>query len=189
LAQSPQSDISAIRPACPSTCIRWKYLRASGSLLKHSCSPTGRSRRNSEGHEKDFPFLRLATVPGCSRDRLARARYQALFGSGGARDRAQAEDSAAYYQDVVHAVCRPTPDLDYKQAIAVEADGEVLGASCAEIEMAGLDVLLLSSCPSPTNALCPTPRIPGDVGTRQLREARLDITVHKRYFSSAIRTA
>ena len=101
----------------------------------------------------------------------------------------QAEDSAAYYQDVVHAVCRPTPDLDYKQAIAVEADGEVLGASCAEIEMAGLDVLLLSSCPSPTNALCPTPRIPGDVGTRQLREARLDITVHKRYFSSAIRTA
>jgi diacylglycerol kinase (ATP) len=92
-----------------------------------------------------FPFLRLATVPGCSRGRLARASYEALFRSGGARDRAQAEDPAAYYQDVVRVICRPTPDRDYKQAIAVEADGEVLGASCAEIEMAGLDVLLLSA--------------------------------------------
>src|SRR5271155_2469469 len=39
-----------------------------------------------------FPFLRLATVAGYSRSRLLRATYQALFRSGGARDRAQAED-------------------------------------------------------------------------------------------------
>jgi hypothetical protein len=48
----------------------------------------------------------------------------------------------------VRVVCRPIPNHDYKQAIAVEADGEVLGASCAEIEMAGTDVLLLSASES-----------------------------------------
>jgi diacylglycerol kinase (ATP) len=95
-----------------------------------------------------FPFLRLATVAGYSRSRLAQATYEALFRSAGARDRAQKEDAAAYYQDVVRVVCRPTPNHDYKQAIAVEADGEVLGASCAEIEMAGTDVLLLSASES-----------------------------------------
>ena len=36
-----------------------------------------------------FPFLRLATVAGYSRSRLARATYEALFRAGGARDRAQ----------------------------------------------------------------------------------------------------
>ncbi len=87
----------------------------------------------------------MATVAGYSRSRLARATYEALFRSGGARDRAQAEDAAANYQDVVRVVCRPTPDQDYKPPIAVQADGEVLGASCADIEMAGLDVLLLSA--------------------------------------------
>jgi diacylglycerol kinase (ATP) len=92
-----------------------------------------------------FPFLRLATVAGYSRSRLLRATYQALFRSGGARDRAQAEDAAAYYQDVVRVVCRPTPNHEYRQPIAVEADGEVIGASYAEIEMAGTNVLLLSA--------------------------------------------
>jgi diacylglycerol kinase (ATP) len=95
-----------------------------------------------------FPFLRLATVAGYSRSRLARATYEALFRSAGARGRAQKEDAAAYYQDVVRVVCRPSPNHNYKQPIAVEADGEVLGASCAEIEMAGTDVLLLSASES-----------------------------------------
>jgi diacylglycerol kinase (ATP) len=90
-----------------------------------------------------FPFLRLATVAGFSRSRLAIATYEALFRSGGARDRVPAENAAAYYQDVLSVVCRPTPNHDYKQPIAVEADGEVLGASCAEIEMAGTTVVLL----------------------------------------------
>jgi hypothetical protein len=92
-----------------------------------------------------FPFLRLATVEGGSRSRLVRATYEALFRAGGARDCLQAKDVAAYYQDVARVVCRPIPNHDYKQAIAVQADGEVLGASCAEIEMAGLSVLLLSA--------------------------------------------
>lgn len=92
-----------------------------------------------------FPFLRLATVAGYSRSRLARATYEALFRSGGARNRAQAEGAAAIYQDVTSVVCRPTPNHDYKHAIAVQADGEVLGASCAAIEMSGLDVHLLAA--------------------------------------------
>ena len=95
-----------------------------------------------------FPFLRLATVAGYSRSRLARATYEALFRSGGARDRVQTEDAAAYYQDVLRVVCRPTPSHEYKQPIAVEADGEVLGATCAEIEMANSNVLLLSASES-----------------------------------------
>jgi diacylglycerol kinase (ATP) len=92
-----------------------------------------------------LPFLRLATVRGNSRSRLARASFDALFRSAGTRDRAQAEDASANYQDVVRILCRPTPDRAYNPPIAVQADGEVLGAACAEIEMAGLDVVLLSA--------------------------------------------
>jgi diacylglycerol kinase (ATP) len=93
----------------------------------------------------NFPFLRLATVAGDSRSRLARASYDALLRSGGARDREQSHDAAAIYRDVVRVVCSPIPERTYKSAIAVQADGEVLGASCATIEMAGLDALLLSA--------------------------------------------
>ena len=46
-------------------------------------------------------------------------------------------------------VCRPISDRRYQPAIAVEADGEVLGASCANIEMAGLDVASLFGDRSP----------------------------------------
>jgi diacylglycerol kinase family enzyme len=92
-----------------------------------------------------FPFLRLATVAGSSRSRLALASFDALLRGGGARDREQPEDAPAQYRDVVRVVCSPIPDRAYKPAIAVQADGEVLGASCARIEMAGLDVQLLSA--------------------------------------------
>jgi diacylglycerol kinase (ATP) len=93
-----------------------------------------------------FPFLRLAVVGGDSRLSLARASYQALFGAGGARDGAH-ETGAATYHDVVRVVCRPIPNRTYQPAITVQADGEVLGASCAAIEMAGLNVCLLSASP------------------------------------------
>jgi diacylglycerol kinase (ATP) len=92
-----------------------------------------------------FPFLRLATVAGSSRSRLALASFDALLRGGGARDREQAEDAPAQYRDVVRVVCSPIPDRAYKPAIAVQADGEVLGASCARIEMAGVAVQLLSA--------------------------------------------
>jgi|ERR1700761_896769 diacylglycerol kinase (ATP) len=92
-----------------------------------------------------FPFLRLATVAGASRSRLAFASYDALFRGGGARDREQVNNASAIYRDVVRVVCRPIPDCTYEPAMAVQADGEVLGVSCATMEMAGLDVHLLSA--------------------------------------------
>ncbi len=92
-----------------------------------------------------FPFLRLATVAGASRSRLALASFEALFRAGGARDREPAADAAAIYRDVVRVVCKPIPDQRYQPPIGVQADGEVLGASCATIEMAGLNVCLCSA--------------------------------------------
>jgi diacylglycerol kinase (ATP) len=92
----------------------------------------------------DFPFLRLATVAGSSRARLAQASIAALFCSAGARDRLQPEDASAYYQDVSRVIFRPSASRTYNPPLAIQADGEVLGASCAEIEMAGVNVTLFS---------------------------------------------
>src|SRR3984957_7156369 len=92
-----------------------------------------------------FPFLRVATVAGDSRSRLARASFEALFRSGGARDREPAQNAAAIYRDVVRVVCTPIPDRTYAPPLAIQADGEVLGESCATVEMAGLDVLLCAA--------------------------------------------
>lgn len=92
-----------------------------------------------------FPFLRLATVAGSSRSRLARASWDALFAGAGARDGQQAETAPALYRDVQRVVCTPIPARSYHPLIAAQADGEVLGASCATIEMSGLDVHLLSA--------------------------------------------
>jgi diacylglycerol kinase (ATP) len=87
-----------------------------------------------------LPFLRLATVTGSSRARLARAAFEALFRPG----RAQQEGAAATYRDVLRVVCRPIPHRDYKPALSVQADGEVLGAACAQIEMSTQTLLLLT---------------------------------------------
>ncbi len=91
-----------------------------------------------------LPFLRLATVEGRSRWRLAQASFDAFFGAG-ARDRQQPGNAAARYEDVVRVVCKPIPGLIYKARLAAQADGEWLDASCALIEMAGVDVQLLSA--------------------------------------------
>jgi diacylglycerol kinase family enzyme len=92
-----------------------------------------------------FPFLRLATVDGASRSRLALASFEALFRAAGLRDREPATNAAAIYRDVVRVVCKPAPDLTYDPPISVQADGEVLGASCATIEMAGLNLSLCAA--------------------------------------------
>jgi diacylglycerol kinase family enzyme len=93
----------------------------------------------------DFPFLRLATVGGDSRSRLALASFEALFCAAGARDREPASSASAIYRDVERVICKPIPDRAYQPPISVQADGEVLGASCATIEMAGLDISLCSA--------------------------------------------
>jgi diacylglycerol kinase family enzyme len=92
-----------------------------------------------------FPFLRLATVAGDLRSRLALASFDALFRAGGSRDREPTIDAAATYRDVVRVVCKPISDHSYQPPIAIQADGEVLGASCATIEMAGLTISLCAA--------------------------------------------
>lgn len=91
-----------------------------------------------------FPFLRLATVEGHSRWRLMQASLDALLGFPGARNRPQAEDAPARYEDVLRVVCRPIPGWKYTTPLGVEADGEVLDFSSAVIEMAGVSVNLLA---------------------------------------------
>ena len=92
-----------------------------------------------------LPFLRLATVEGQSRWRLAQASFDAFFHGAGARDRQPSENASARYEDVVRVVCRPISGLEYKAPLAVQADGEAFDATCAVIEMAGVDVQLLSA--------------------------------------------
>ena len=92
-----------------------------------------------------FPFLRLATVAGGSRSRLALASFEALFRAAGTRDREPAANASAIYRDVARVVCKPIPGRVYQPPIAVQADGEVLGECCATIEMAGLDISVCSA--------------------------------------------
>ena len=92
-----------------------------------------------------LPFLRLATVTGASRFQLLRATFDALFLSGGARDRVPAKQAAADYQDVTRVICRPIAGREYHPPLALQVDGEVLAASAAEITMAGVDVRMLSA--------------------------------------------
>jgi diacylglycerol kinase (ATP) len=96
----------------------------------------GELNRWRPGGGLEKPFLRLATVSGDSRTRLAQAVFEGLFRTGG---------TAATYRDVLRVVCSPIPDRGYQPTIGVQADGEVLGASCATIEMAGQDVVLLAA--------------------------------------------
>ncbi len=98
----------------------------------------------------DLPFLRLATVattglqPG-SRWKLAQATYQGLFRGAGERACKPSEGTPARYEDVVRVTCRPIPGFHYSVPLTVEADGEILDAHCATIEMAGVDLQMLSA--------------------------------------------
>jgi diacylglycerol kinase family enzyme len=97
----------------------------------------------------EFPFLRLATVetgPGQngSRWQLARATYQGLFRAAGERERPQSAGAPARYEDATRLVCRRIEGFPYQVPLAVQADGEVLDASCALIEMAGVSVQMLA---------------------------------------------
>jgi diacylglycerol kinase family enzyme len=106
------------------------------------------------GGDFDLPSLRLATVETISQDRgrvangsrwrLARAAIEGLFLRAGARDRKQRDNAPARYEDVLRVVCRPIPGLHYASPLAVQADGEVLDASCAVIEMSGVNVRVLA---------------------------------------------
>ncbi len=95
-----------------------------------------------------MPYLRLASVANGSRYQLVRATCGALLLGAGARDRAPAPKAAARYEDVARVLIRPIPGHVYRPLLAVQADGEVLGDSCAQIEMAGVAVMMLSAATS-----------------------------------------
>ncbi len=95
------------------------------------------------GGSLESSFLRLASVEGDSRWHLTQASFQALFLGAGRRDRTR-KSGVAYYEDVLRVECRPAPGVKYDPSVMVEADGEILGSSCATIEMADVTVMLLS---------------------------------------------
>jgi diacylglycerol kinase (ATP) len=91
------------------------------------------------GGRLEEPVLRLATVDANGRWGLAKASLQAL-----ARKTPGNDDSASVrYTDALRIVCSPTAGYNYRSAVLAEADGEVLGASRAVIEMAGESFYLL----------------------------------------------
>jgi diacylglycerol kinase (ATP) len=99
------------------------------------------------GGRLEEPILRLATVDATGRWGLANASFHAL-----ARTPAQNGNSSSgrpsvhpsvRYVDALRVFCRPLPDYDYHGAVLAEADGEVLGASHAVIEMAKESFYLL----------------------------------------------
>jgi diacylglycerol kinase (ATP) len=91
------------------------------------------------GGSLEVPLLRLATVDATGRAGLAGASFHAL-----ARTSSQNGNGArVHYTDAVSVVCRPVPDYEYESEVLAEADGEVLGASNAVIEMARKSLYLL----------------------------------------------
>jgi diacylglycerol kinase family enzyme len=91
------------------------------------------------GGSLEEPILRLATVDATDRWGLADASFQALARiapRNGNRPMAR-------YTDAVRIVCNLVPDYDYRTGVLTEADGEVLGANHAVIEMTDQSFQLL----------------------------------------------
>ena len=86
------------------------------------------------------PVLRLASVDATGRWGLAEASFQALARTAPRNGNAP----LARYTDAVRIVCTPVPDYDYHTGVLAEADGEVLGAKNAVIEMTDKSFYLLS---------------------------------------------
>ena len=91
------------------------------------------------------PFLRLVTVEGHSRWGLLRSSLGVLARSLIRPGRRRPPDRGPIrYEDVIRVVCRPIPGRQYRAALEVEADGEVLDFPGVTIEMAGVSVNLLA---------------------------------------------
>jgi diacylglycerol kinase (ATP) len=91
------------------------------------------------GGHLETPLLRLATVDATGRWGLGLASLRAL-----ARMTPEAETPASVrYTDAVRIVFRPAPGYKYTTELLAEADGEVLGASHAVVEMTDQSYYLL----------------------------------------------
>lgn len=94
------------------------------------------------------PFLRLVTVEGHSRRGLLRSSLGMLARSLIRPGRRRLPHSGPiHYEDGIRVVCRPIPGRQYRAALEVEADGEVLDFPGVTIEMAGASVNLLAHSP------------------------------------------
>lgn len=96
------------------------------------------------GGNLNLPHLRLASVEGDSRWRLVKASFESLVLGAGRRAARSRARNAAHYENVSRVECRSIPELTYAAPVVVQADGEILGTSYANIEMAGLSVSFLS---------------------------------------------
>jgi diacylglycerol kinase family enzyme len=94
------------------------------------------------------PSLRLASVAGASRLRLARASFESLVLSAGTRRSPYTDAAAAIYEDALRVKATPLPNATYNAPLSLQADGEIIttvtSTSPAIIEMAGLSVILLA---------------------------------------------
>ncbi len=87
------------------------------------------------GGRLEDPVLRLATVDATGRWGLAEASFHALARTPSPNGNVSRARPSVRYKDALRVVCRPLPDYDYQGGVLAEADGEVLGASHAVIEM------------------------------------------------------
>ena len=95
------------------------------------------------GGSLENPWLRLALVDATGRLGLAEASIRALARAESRNGSGGSTRASAHYVDALRMVCRPAPDYDYESGVLAEADGEVLGASHAVIEMAKESFYLL----------------------------------------------
>jgi len=95
------------------------------------------------GGRLEDPVLRLALVDATGRWGLAEASIRALARKESQNGHGAAARASAHYVDALRMVCRPVLDYEYEGGVLAEADGEVLGASYAVIEMANESFYLL----------------------------------------------
>jgi diacylglycerol kinase (ATP) len=95
------------------------------------------------GGRLEDSMLRLALVDATGRWGLASASFRALARTESQSGNAASGRAAVHYVDALRMVCRPLPDYEYRGGVLAEADGEVLGASHAVIEMAKESFYLL----------------------------------------------
>ncbi len=95
------------------------------------------------GGRLEEPVLRLALVDATGRWGLAEASIRALARKESPGGNGSAARASAHYVDALRMVCRPIAGYEYHGGVLAEADGEVLGASHAVIEMAKESFYLL----------------------------------------------
>jgi len=97
----------------------------------------------------ELPFLRLASVNGVSRLRLAQATVESLMFQTGRRDNKTNAHHAARYEDALRINAQTFPGLLHPPPIPLQADGEIIASVTASapctIEMSAVSAVFLSA--------------------------------------------